>query len=47
MISKGDLTVFVTRPISATLLTVGLLVMALPPLLAAFRPKSAGAPKPA
>ena len=47
MISKGDLTVFVTRPISATLLTVGLLVMALAPLLAAFRPKSAGAPKPA
>jgi putative tricarboxylic transport membrane protein len=45
MISKGDLTVFVTRPISATLLTVGLLVMALPPLLAAFRPKSAGAPE--
>jgi putative tricarboxylic transport membrane protein len=45
MISKGDLTVFVTRPISATLLTVGVLVMVLPPLLAAFRPKSAGAPE--
>jgi putative tricarboxylic transport membrane protein len=43
MISKGDLTVFVTRPISATLITVGVLVMVLPLLLAALRPKSAGA----
>ena len=41
MISKGDLAVFLTRPISATLLTVGVLVMALPPLIAAVRGKSA------
>jgi putative tricarboxylic transport membrane protein len=39
MISKGDLTVFVTRPISATLLTVGVLVMAAPPLIALLRGK--------
>jgi putative tricarboxylic transport membrane protein len=45
MISKGDATVFLTRPISATLLTVGVLVMALPPLIAALRAKSAGDPR--
>jgi putative tricarboxylic transport membrane protein len=47
MISRGDLTVFATRPISAILLAVGVLVMALPPVLAAFRAKSAGTPEPA
>lgn len=44
MISKGDLAVFLTRPISATLLAVGVLVMALPPAIAALRRKSAGDP---
>ncbi|HTU01213.1 MAG TPA: hypothetical protein VMG58_05335, partial [Candidatus Sulfotelmatobacter sp.] len=39
MISKGDLAVFVTRPISATLLLVGLLVMVVPPILSAIRKK--------
>jgi len=39
MISKGNVAVFVTRPISATLLAVGILVVALPPLLAAIRQK--------
>jgi putative tricarboxylic transport membrane protein len=39
MISRGDVTVFVTRPISATLLTVGVLVMAVPPLLVLVRGK--------
>jgi putative tricarboxylic transport membrane protein len=42
MISKGDLTVFLTRPISATLLVVGIIVMALPPAIAALRRRSAG-----
>ena len=37
MISKGDLGVFLTRPISGALLLVGVLVMALPPALAALR----------
>jgi putative tricarboxylic transport membrane protein len=45
MISKGDLTVFLTRPISATLLAVGVLVIALPPLIASLRGKSAGNPQ--
>jgi putative tricarboxylic transport membrane protein len=44
MISKGDLTVFLTRPISATLLAVGALVMLLPPLISALRGKSARDP---
>ncbi len=45
MISKGDLAVFLTRPISATLLAVGVLAIALPPAVAALRAKSgAGSP---
>jgi putative tricarboxylic transport membrane protein len=44
MISKGDLSVFATRPISATLLAVGILVMAVPPLVEAFRRKSPATP---
>jgi putative tricarboxylic transport membrane protein len=41
MISKGNLAVFVTRPISATLLAVGLLVLVAPSLIAALRGKAA------
>jgi putative tricarboxylic transport membrane protein len=41
MISKGDLAVFVTRPISASLLVTGVVVMAGPLLLAALRKKPA------
>jgi putative tricarboxylic transport membrane protein len=37
MISRGDLTSFVTRPISATILVVGVLVLVLPLLVAFFR----------
>lgn len=45
MIGKGDLAVFLTRPISATLLAVGVLTIALPPAIAALRAKSgAGSP---
>jgi putative tricarboxylic transport membrane protein len=44
MISKGDLAVFVTRPISALLLAVGLLVMILPSLIAALRRRMGGNP---
>ncbi len=42
MIGKGDLAVFVTRPISAALLAVGILVMILPPCLAALRRRTSG-----
>jgi len=45
MISRGNLAVFVTRPISVSLLVVGVLVMALPPLIAALRGKSAAGPQ--
>ncbi len=44
MISKGDLAVFVTRPISAALLAVGVLVMVLPPTIAALRGRVGGDP---
>jgi putative tricarboxylic transport membrane protein len=40
MISRGDLSVFVTRPISAALLGLGLLAVVVPPCLAAVRRKS-------
>ncbi len=44
MISKGDLAVFVTRPSSAALLAVGVLVMVLPPTIAALRGRVGGDP---
>jgi len=44
MISKGNLAVFVTRPISATLLAVGILVMVVPPVIAALRGKRLAEP---
>ena len=37
MISRGDLTSFVTRPISGTILAIGVLVLILPPLVAVYR----------
>lgn len=37
MISRGDLTSFVTRPISGTILAVGVLVLILPPLVALYK----------
>ncbi|HSB81434.1 MAG TPA: tripartite tricarboxylate transporter permease [Candidatus Methylomirabilis sp.] len=37
MISKGDLGVFLTRPLSAALLLLGVAVLALPPAMAALR----------
>ena len=45
MISRGDLSSFVTRPISATVLTVGVLVLILPPLVALYR-RAAGRIRP-
>jgi putative tricarboxylic transport membrane protein len=42
MISQGNLAVFVTRPISAALLALGILAVALPPCLAALRRKTSG-----
>ena len=41
MISKGDLAVFVTRPISATLLLIGVLVMVVPPILSLVKKQQA------
>jgi putative tricarboxylic transport membrane protein len=41
MISKGDLTVFVTRPISAALLIAGAAVMVVPPVVSALRARTA------
>lgn len=37
MISRGDLTSFVTRPISGTILAIGVLVLILPPGVAWYR----------
>jgi putative tricarboxylic transport membrane protein len=37
MIGAGELSIFLTRPISRTLLLIGLLVMAVPPLVSALR----------
>ena len=42
MISRGDLAVFLTRPICASLLAVGLLVVLIPPILSATRRKRPG-----
>jgi putative tricarboxylic transport membrane protein len=36
-ISQGDLTVFVTRPISATILAVAMAALFLPPIMALWR----------
>jgi putative tricarboxylic transport membrane protein len=44
MISKGNLAVFVTRPISATLLAIGLVVILVPPLISALRGKQGAEP---
>jgi putative tricarboxylic transport membrane protein len=41
MISQGDLSVFLTRPISAALFLAGLLTLVVPPCLAALRGKNA------
>jgi len=38
MISRGDLAIFLTRPISATILAVGFLVLAGPVVIAALKP---------
>lgn len=37
MISRGELSSFVTRPISGTILAIGVLVLILPPLVALYR----------
>jgi len=42
MISRGDLAVFVTRPICAALLAAGLLVVLVPPIVSALRRKRPG-----
>jgi putative tricarboxylic transport membrane protein len=41
MISRGNLAVFVTRPISATLLIVGVAVMVVPPVVSGLRARTA------
>lgn len=38
LISRGNLEVFVTRPITATILAVALAVLLLPPILRRLRP---------
>jgi len=38
MISRGDLSVFVNRPISGTILAVGAIVLVAPLLIALFKP---------
>jgi putative tricarboxylic transport membrane protein len=47
MISRGDLAVFLTRPICAALLAAGLLVVLAPPILSAMRRKHPGDAPPA
>ena len=46
MISRGDLTSFVTRPISGTILAIGVLVLVVPPLLALYKKRAARRVKP-
>ena len=43
MISRGDLSSFVTRPISGTILAIGVLVLLLPPLLGLYKRATSGA----
>jgi putative tricarboxylic transport membrane protein len=41
MISRGDLGSFVTRPISGTILAIGVLVLIVPPLIALYKKTAA------
>jgi putative tricarboxylic transport membrane protein len=47
MISRGDLGVFVTRPICAALLIAGLVIVLAPPIISALRHKQVGDASPA
>jgi putative tricarboxylic transport membrane protein len=47
MISRGNLGVFVTRPICAALLFAGLLIVLAPPIISALRRKQVGDASPA